>query len=221
MPSIHDPLFTLPLPSRAPFAWGASPFHARGSVYREEIVLADRLLEKAGQPRSLDVLKKQGDAKLDAFMGQKFASTEWYDVMPVLYFTSAVARARGVSFTQHVRDSAVAHASNALTGFTSVILKMLSNESVATWMPRISGWYHDFGKVETKVIGPCHVRGVRTGLPAVFVQAWSITAMHFAEHVLAHAGAREPRAHTLEAIEDGEREGVKLYRVTFDVKWEA
>jgi hypothetical protein len=44
--------------------------------------------------------------------------------------------------------------------------------------------------------------------------------MHFAEYVLSHAGAKEPRAHTLEALEDGEREGVKLYRVTFDVKWE-
>jgi hypothetical protein len=219
MPSIHDHLFALP--SRAPFPWGASPFHARGSVYREEIALADRLLEKAGQPRALDVLKKHGDAKLDAFLAQKFASSDWYDLMPVLYFAAVVARARGVPFTQHVRDSAVAHAANALTGFTSVVLRLISNESVATWLPRISGWYHDFGSVETKVVGPGHVRGVRSGLPAVYVQAWAITAMHFAEHVLDHSGAREPRAHTLEALDDGEREGVKLYRVTFDVKWEA
>jgi hypothetical protein len=218
MPSVHDALFALP--PRTPFPWGTSPFHARGSVYREEVALADRLLEKAGQPRALEVLKKHGDAKLEAFLAQRFASTEWYDLMPVLYFAAVVARARGVPFTQHVRDSAVAHAANALTGFTAVVLRLVSNESVATWLPRISGWYHDFGGVETKVVGPRHVRGVRFGLPAVYVQPWAITAMYFAEHVLARIGAKEPRAHTLDALEDGERDGVKLYRVTFDVKWE-
>ncbi len=218
MANIHDHIFALP--PRTPYRWGTSPFHARGSVYREEIALADRLLEKVGQPRSLDFVKKHGDPALDAFLAQRFSASEWYDIVPVLYFAAIVARGRGVAFTQHVRDSALAHAENALTGFTSIVLKLVSNESVATWLPRISGWYHDFGTTETKVIGPRHVRGVRTGLPALYVQPWAITAMHFAEHVLGRAGAKEPRAHALEAQPDGTRDGSALYRVTFEVKWE-
>ena len=218
MANIRDPIFALP--PKPPFRWGTSPFHARGSVYREEIALADRLLEKIGQPPALDLVKKHGDAALDAFLAQRFSGSEWYDIMPVLYFAAIVARGRGVAFTQHVRDSAFAHADNALGGFTSIVLKLVSNESVAAWLPRISGWYHDFGTTETKVIGPRHVRGLRTGLPVIYVQPWAITAMHFAEHVLSHAGAKEPRAHTLEAQPDGTREGHALYRVTFEVKWE-
>ena len=219
MANVHDEIFALP--ARPPFRWGASPFHARGSVYREELRLSDRLLEKIGQPPALALLKKQGDPALDAFFAQRFALTEWYDIIPVLYFASIVARARGVAFTQHARDTAVAHAESALSGFTSVVLRLVSNESVAMWLPRISGWYHDFGTVETKVVGARHVRGVRTGVPAPYVQAWAVTAMEFSEHILARSGAKEPRAHTLDAQPDGSREGCPLYRVTFEVKWEA
>jgi hypothetical protein len=219
MANIHDAVFALPPVS--PFRWGTSPFRARGSVYREEIALADRLLAKSGLPGSLEIARAQRDPALDKFLTQRFAATDWYDIVPVLYFASFVARARGVAFTQHVRDSAVAHAESALTGFTSIVLKLLSNESVAMWLPRISGWYHDFGGVETKVAGLRHVRGVRFGLPALYVQPWAITAMHFSEHVLARAGAKEPRAHALEALPDGTRDGCPLYRVTFDVKWDA
>jgi hypothetical protein len=219
MANIHDAIFALP--PRPPFRWGASPFHARGSVYREELALSDRVLDKIGQPPALTLLKRQGDPALDAFFAQRFASTEWYDILPLLYFASTVARARGVTFTQHARDTALAHAENALSGFTSVVLRLVSNESVATWLPRISGWYHDFGGVETKVVGPRHVRGVRTGLPAPYVQPWAITAMEFSEHILARSGAKDPRAHTLDAEPDGSRDDCALYRVTFEVKWGA
>jgi hypothetical protein len=217
MATIHDAIFTLP--PRPPFRWGTSPFHARGSVYREEIALSDRLLEKAGQPRALEVAKGQGDPALDAYLAQRFSTTDWYDIMPVLYFAATVARARGVPFSQHVRDTAIAHAESALSGFTSIVLRLVSNESVATWLPRISGWYHDFGTVETKVVGARQVRGVRSGLPFPYVQPWSITAMEFAEHVLARSGAKDPRAHTLDAEPDGSRDGCALYRVSFEVKW--
>jgi hypothetical protein len=190
----------------------------RGVVYRDSLAMAERLLS----PRGLTVaelLRQQGDAALEAFLGQRFSATDWYDIYPSIHLAPIVARACGMSIAQHMRASAVQHAEWALGGFTSIILRLLSNETVASWIPRISAWYHDFGRVETRVVGERQVRGTRSGLPIFTVQGWSVVGMHFTEHVLTHAGAKAPRTHLLGAEPDGERAGCPLYRVTFDVQW--
>ncbi len=215
MPGIHDPLFALS--PKSPFRWGASPFHARGVIYSEEIAVANRFL--GGNALGAIHRVGAGDPGLEAFIGQKFSSLEWYDGVPGVYFAAAVARARGISFNQHMRDVALAHAARAVTGFSGIILKLISNEAVASWLPRVSAWYHDFGGADSKVIGPGHVRGTRWGMPQFLVQGWSVSAMHFTEAVLAKAGAKEPRAHALGAEPDGESHGQPLYRIAFDVTW--
>jgi len=213
MPSIHDPSFVLP--PKPPFRWGTSPFHARGGLFKEELAFADRVLGG----RSLEVMRRTGDAALEAFLTQRFSPFDWYDTVPLLYFGAATARARGISFAHHVRELATAHAEHALSGFSGVVLRVVSNEAIATWLPRASSWYHDFGGAESKVVGPRHVRASRWGVPLVFVHAWSISAMHFTEHVLTKAGAKEPRANTLGAELDGEIGGYPVYRIGFDVTW--
>jgi hypothetical protein len=165
------------------------------------------------------VLRDHGDSSLEAFMTQQFSPTEWYDIAPSVHFAPIIAKARGAPVTQHMRDSALLHAERAAGGFTSVLLKLVSNETVGTWLPRMSAWYHDFGGIETRVVDDGLVRGTRTGLPIFVVQGWAILSMHFTEHVLALAGARDPRAHALDAEPDGEREGCPLYRVSFELSW--
>lgn len=216
MMSVHDPVFDVPV--RPIFRWGASPFRMRGVVYRDSIAMGERLLGQRGLTLG-EVLHQHGDAALEAFLGQRFSATDWYDIYPSIHFAPIVAKACGVSLAQHMRTSAVLHAEWALHGFTSIVLKLVSNETVASWIPRISAWYHDFGRIQTRVVGEHHVRGARSGLPVFAVRGWSILGMHFTEHVLTHAGAKEPRAHALDAEPDGERDGCPLYRVTFDVQW--
>jgi hypothetical protein len=58
-------------------------------------------------------------------------------------------------------------------------------------------------------------------MPLCMVQGWSISATHFIETVLAQAGARGPRAHTLEAENDGAKDGHPTYRIAFDITWNA
>lgn len=216
MASVHDPVFELqPQPM---FRWGASPFHARGAIYRDTVVAAERLLSKR-ELRLAEVLQKHGDPLLESFMSRRFSPTDWYDIGPVIHLAPIVAKACGMTLSQHMRESGVAHAEWALRGFSGIILKLLSSETVATWLPRISAWYHDFGAVETRTVGERHVRGVRSGLPVYMVRGWSIVGMHFTEHVLAHSGARDPRAHLLDAEPDGTEAGCPLYRVTFEVRW--
>jgi hypothetical protein len=216
MTSVHDPIFDVPV--RPMYRWGASPFHMRGVAYRDSMARADDLLAQRGTSVA-ELLRQQGDPVLQAFLTQRFAATEWYDIYPSVHFAPKLAKACGLSLAQHMRASAVLHGDWAMRGFTSIILKLVSNEAVASWIPRIASWYHDFGRTEAAVVGERRVRGVRSGLPVFAVQGWAILGMHFTEHVLAQAGALDPRAHALDAEPDGEREGCPLYRVTFDITW--
>lgn len=212
MPTVYDPIFAPP--PRAPFRYGTSPFHARGVLYTQELAVAQKAL--AG--KALESVRRY-DPALETFLAQGFSTLEWYDALPVLYLAVIAARARGVALHQHARDVAEAHAARAFTGFSGVILRLISNEAVATWLPRASSWYHDFGVAETKVVGERHVRGVRRGMPQCMVQGWSVSAMHFVEAVLRQAGAKEPRAHTLDVEADGAKDGHPLHRITFDITW--
>ena len=216
MTSIYDPTFDVP--PRPFFPWGSCPFHVRGVTYRDAVARAETLLAPRGL-RVADVLRQHGDPGLEAFMAQRFAAMDWYDVAPAVHVGPILAKAQGVTLAQHMRDAATVYATSALRGFTSVLLKLLSNEAVATWIPRMSTWYHDFGSIETTTIGDRHVRGVRGGMPSFVVQGWSILAMHFTEHVLTHTGAKSPRVHILDAEPDGARAGCPLYRVRFEVRW--
>ncbi|MGH7294468.1 MAG: hypothetical protein ACRELB_06035 [Polyangiaceae bacterium] len=216
MTTIHDPIFDVSAPPM--YRWGASPLRARGTIYRDAIAMSERFLAKAGLSVER-VLRQHGDAMLQAFLSQPFRATDWYDMYPAIHFDPIVARARGVAVAQHMRDAGIAHAEQALRGFTGVVLRLLSNEAVASWLPRISTWYHDFGGIETAAAGEGRVRGVRTGLPVFAVRGWSVQGMQFTEHVLSHVGAGEPRAYALDVEPDGKHEGCPLYRVSFEVSW--
>ena len=215
MPSVFDPMFAVP--AQTPFRWGTSPFHARGVLYNEELAAAQKILGG----KVLESVRQAGDSTLEAFLAQRFSTLEWYDTLPLVFLGVIVARARSMPLNQHIRDVAEAHAARALTGFSGVVLRLVSTEAVATWLPRASSWYHDFGAAEAKVVGEGHVRGVRRGMPLWLVQGWSIAATHFVETVLSRSGARDPRAHTLGAEPDGSRDGHPLYRITFDITWTA
>jgi hypothetical protein len=217
MPSIYDPMFLLP--PRTPFRWGTSPFHARGMLYNEELAVAQKVLGGAG--KALESVHRTGDAALEGFLGQKFSTLEWYDTLPLAYLGVIVARTRGITLNQHIRDLAEAHAARALTGFSGTVLRLVSTEAVATWLPRVSAWYHDFGVADSKVVEDRRVRAQRRGMPQCMVQGWSVAATHFIETVLRQSGAREPRAHTLEVEPDGARDGHPLYRIAFDITWAA
>jgi hypothetical protein len=215
MPSIYDPMFLMP--ARAPFRWGTSPFLSRGLLYSEEIALAHKALDG----KTNEILRRSGDPGLEAFLSQRFSTLEWYDALPLVFFGMAISRARGLTLNQYIRDVSETHAARALSGFSGIVLKLVSTEAVATWLPRVSAWYNNFGSAETKVVGERHVRGSRSGVPQCMVQGWSVSATHFIETVLAHAGAHDPRAHTLEVEREGEREGHPIYRIAFDITWSA
>ncbi len=213
MAVIFDPFFAAA--PRPALAYGTSPFHARGVVCRADLERMS-VTVKGG----LDaVLAAAGDPALTTYFHQKFSPAGWYDLFALATLARACARVRGITFTQYVNEAARHYADEAMQGFSGIVLRALSHESIALWIPRVSAWFNDFGEMQTSLTAPGVVRGVRTGIPRYVVLGWAQTAMEFTEEVLKRAGAQDVRVHPLAPEADGQRAGVELFRVPFEVRW--
>jgi hypothetical protein len=214
MRSWLDPYFSIP--ETSPFPIGASPFRQRGSVYAQNIEFWGSVVP-GGMSAFAARLK---DPLLERFISQRFEWGMLYDALPSALVTAAVARERGVPLYQHLREHGSFLAARTFTGFSAVLLRVLSTETVATWLPRLSSAFHDFGKVEGAPVGPGLVRGVRTGMPRMFMHVWGITAAEVVEQTLARSGAKSPHCRVLEPESEGLVSGYEVFRVPFEVKWD-
>ena len=214
MRTFLDPYFTVP--TRAPFAPGTSPFRQRGALYRDNLEYWEKHVP--GGCRAL--LAVSADESLTRFMSQPFSSFSWYDALPSAAMHLAASRVRQVSLYQQLREHGTFLAERFHNGISGVVLRALSNEAIATWIPRISSFHHEFGSVEAKVAGPGCVRGVRTGMPRMFLQVWAVTSTEIVERVLGRAGARAPRVLLLEPTVDGSAAGYETFRTSFEIRWD-
>jgi hypothetical protein len=78
---------------------------------------------------------------------------------------------------------------------------------------------NDFGTIETRATGDRLVRATRTGLPDFMVLGWAIAGIEFAELALNRCGSKETRVYPLAVEDDGERDGQRLNRVSFEIAW--
>jgi hypothetical protein len=213
MRSWLDPYFAIPL--RSPFPIGQSPFRQRGQVYRRNIDFWSSVVP-GGLPA---ICAHIGDPALDRFLSQPFSTSELYDALPSAIVSAAGARIRRIPVYQHLRELGGFLAEHSFRGFSGILLRVLSSEVVATWLPRLSAAYHEFGSVETEVTGPGTVRGVRSGMPRMFVQVWGVTATEITERLLSRSGAASPRCLAMEPEPEGTVGGHEVFRIPFEIRW--
>lgn len=212
MRSLHDREFEPPL--RIPFAPGTSPFRQKGHGYLGDFeYFASQV---PGGPAA--VLRNVTDDATRAFLSQRFVGSDWYDAYPCLTLHAVAARLAGISFEEHRRRIGAFHA-RAMNGVYRALLRVISNENIAVWAPRMTAVYWDFGKTESRVAGPREVVATRRGTPRGLLQ-WSIYAsIGFADATLHLAGATSART-TLGAVEhDGEQAGQELCAVSLRITW--
>ena len=184
MRQLNDPDLSPPLTT--PFAPGTSPFRQKGNAFIGDFAY----FEKCVPGGVSAILKSISDEATRTFLSQKFVSSEWYDAFPNLTMQVAAARLRGMSFEEHRRHVGTYHA-EALSGVYRALLRIVSNENVATWGPRIAALYWDFGKTETRVSGPREVSGIRRGTPKALLQWLAWASAGFVDTTLRMAGARD------------------------------
>lgn len=210
---INDAL--LDVPSEIPFPPGVSPFRQKGQVYQGN---QDFYAERVSGGMSA-VVRALPTEKLRAFFSQRFSASEWYDALPNVYLHQAAAKLRGVTFFEHGRHVGSWHARSRMTGLYGAMLKVLSNENVALWIPRLAAVYYAFGRLETRVTGARCVSFARTGVPAALVRLQAAVMTGMGEETLQIAGAREVSVSLTRVEPDGTSSGYPLYRFGGEVMW--
>jgi len=212
---IEDPHFALP--DAIPFTPGSSPFRIKGWGYEGDVRFYEEFVP-GGTAAILRAVHEK-DPAIASFLSRKFTPDGWYDVVPKLYQSQAAARLRGVSYQAHCHELSRWHAQDKFSGIYRPLLKIVSSEMLAVWIPRMSSSFYDFGSTDSRVAGSKLVRVTRSGMPRVAVQWWAAAATGYFEYCLLTAGARHPHIRWLPTEPDGERMGMELVKMPFEITW--
>lgn len=213
MASIRDTSFAPTL--EPPFPPGTSPFRQKGNGYVGDVPWLDSCV-RGGFAAAVAALP---DPRLQAFFAQRFRPSEWYDAYPGACLELVASRLRGIPFERHRRETGVYHAKLASRGVYGTLLRMISSESLAVWAPRIAMLYFEFGRTESRVVGPREVVATRRAIPAELAQWQAYVLTGFAESTLAVGGAREARAEIVDVNPDGSQSGRALVRLDLRMTW--
>ncbi len=214
MASIDDPEFAPP--RELPFPAGTSRFRQKGQAYLTDFRFFDAVV-RGGHRAVIDALPDPGAR---TFFRQELKRSEWYDAYPGTMLETTAARVRGMTFEQHRRSTGIWHAEDfGVRGIYAALLKMISNENIAMWAPRISSLYFEFGKTETRVSGPKEVAALRRGIPEELVQWLVYASAGFAAATRRLAGARDPRVTLLSITPDGRDHSRDLVKVDTVLGW--
>lgn len=215
MPTIHDAPFDLPREPPIPF--GSSPFRTKGIAYDALLAFIDARVP-GGRNR---LLERVGNPGLGRFLEQRFASSAWFDAVPIPYIATACADLRGTSLASQLRDSNRFAASSRFVTIYSGLLRVVSPQLVALALPRAASIVHDFGGATSHADGKRAVAGVRRGVPRVLVRWLALSTAAYLEKTLEDAGARSPRISWGALVESGIQSGQPLYDMPFRIEWDA
>ena len=204
-----------PLPASPPYAPGTSPYRVAGVVYKS---LLGFVAESV--PGGLDRVKRElRDPALVAFVSAPFALTSTADVVPLPYLGQAIARARGVTFEQQVRDANRWSARSSFYEVYRALLPIASPEALTVALTRAVTIIQPFGGMKAEALRSTGVRGERTGVPSVLV-AWMVfSTSAFLQTALERIGSRAVHAVFDVPIEEERAGGEATYTLPFEITW--
>jgi hypothetical protein len=206
-------------PATVPFPPGGGPFRQKGNGYLGDARFYDATVRGGAGA----VVAAIADPRVRAFFEQKFRPSEWYDAMPGVIIESTAARLRGIPFEQHRRQVGSWHAAEGIRGIYAALFKVVSDENIALWAPRISSLYFEFGKVETKALGGRAIEGWWRGLPPQLAQNVCYASAGFCAEALRLTGAHDPivTLHEVEpdAVFKTTAAALETVRVRFRMAW--
>jgi hypothetical protein len=194
---------------------GASPFRQKGNGYVGDFAYFDKVIP-GGKEAVFEAIPA---GPLRTFLQQKFRGSDWYDAYPCAAMHAAAARLKRQTFEQFRSAVGVYHAHEAGGGIYRSLLRVVSNENIAYWAPRMSTIYFEFAKVETRVEGPRSVAGTIRNVPAGLVQFTVFAGSGFTEETLRIAGGSAPRFEVGAVEPDGTAHGQALFRIAMKINW--
>ncbi len=210
-----DPHGRFAMPLKVPFAPGDSPFRVAGVVYQS--LLAFVAAESRG---GLTRLKTElRDPALGTFLEQRFHLASAYDAVPLPYIGQALARVRGVSFGDQLRDSNRWSARSRFFDVYRALVPIVSEEALTVGLARVAKVLQPFGGLRMEKSGHHLVRGERTGVPHVLVTWWALSSTAFLESALSRIGVKTSSLVFEAPIENGREAGQPLYTMPFELRW--
>lgn len=202
------------LTSGSAFAFGESPFHAKGVLY-----LGTQSFFEANMIGGLAAFAREiADPELRAFITQKFLASSWYDVMPVPALIAAEARALRMPLEAYLLHRTRWQAKKDLGGVYAWVLRLASAEAVVEKLPRVFAQMFDFATIEVSTVEGRHAKFEMTGIPEPLFN-WLDTVLGvYADTALKLAGARKVES-AVAADPLTERAGVPIIRVRLEVAW--
>jgi hypothetical protein len=201
--------------SEAPFAFGMSPFRAKGNVW---LNFVDYVNARVAGGMEAFVAAVPG-VELRGFMQQQFLRASWYDVLPFIDASRVLAQVLGLSETESNEHRGTWMAEHDLRGVHRLLLKFVSPEAALERTPNIHRQMFNFGHIEVSRLRPCYYQIQLTGFLAPHMGIWKTTTAAYLQRVLLECGAKEPSVTSGPEEPDGSRAGMPMVRAVAEAAW--
>lgn len=208
-----DPREMLATIDAFPYGPGESPFRIKGNGYKGNLEYIDALA--GGRKQVFEVLAR---SDIEAFYEQLFLPSVWYDVLPILATTAAVAIIHGESFEARAASRSRHQARKDIGGVHRMLMRLAPAKIVALRVSTALAQYFDFVELDAKPSGPTALQFDMRQIPQP-VDVWlEVVVRTYLEEVLRNGAARHPRV-TSERAPDGSVSGVPASTIHYDVSW--
>jgi hypothetical protein len=201
-----------------PFKPGTSPFRINGVFY-----LGLRRYIEERTPRGLDgLVATLDDADLAAFARQPFLATSFYDLLPIVPITEALARLQKKSFAEFVRRRSRAQAIADCDGvYRAYIGRPGSERELLDGIVKTSGRIYDFGAIEYTHPRPGLADITRTEVPDPALNWYQVSTTEYLSAILEHAHLPIVRVHCYKKELARTVQGCKVWRISFRAEWKS
>jgi hypothetical protein len=199
-----------------PFKPGTSPFRINGVFY----IGVHRYIEERTPHGFEGLAAALDDAELVAFARQTFLATSFYDLLPIVPITEALARIQKRAFAEFVRRRARAQAQADCDGvYRAFIGRSGSERDLLDGLVKTSGRIYDFGAIEYSHVRPGLADIVRTEVPDPALGWYQVSTAEYFAAVLEHANLSAVHVHCYKKELAHAVQGCKVWRLAFRAEW--
>lgn len=201
------------------FAFGASPFRAKGITYTEALLYYSEVIP-GGRSALKEALHRQTQGSADTFFEQPFLVGGWYDALPLIDLHQAAAGLLRRPALEVIKDLAKWQMPRQIHGIYRFFLKLSSPDRILENLPKTAKQYYDFIEVSVIKLGPKSYETRARGLPEPFTPGYMVASEVSILTALEIAGVKGVRHRWKMREPDGERAGVKLLSVGRELRWD-
>ena len=193
-----------------PFPAGSSPFRIKGAAYRGHLQYVSRELP-GGLPAMLEAIEPSHVP----FFQEGFLANRWYDIWPLVAAATPCARLAGRDVGEFLQARSRWQAKQDVKGIYRSFVRILSNRTVATQLPRLFGLYLDFVRTEVEEVEDGVLRATLHGVPAAMAGWFATIFPSYMETILEVGGFDAGPLPLRGPGPDGEAHGVRTVWLGF------